>query len=224
MKIFATFFHHSPSPLPSSSNSVVVAVVVVGGGRRRRRRRSCSCTCCSSSSFTFVIPVYYFTYGMARCYFGSRFQYCYSDPFLLFLCLGKPSQISIKKPQPFEPTHFKVTCDVSPNVSSVDNVTYIALHRHLPSRNAALEPIAFVNVTENGGGAQACGNFTQNHVRISGRIDESDPFNSKLEAEFDPGSCGDAGEYTCTLVYSETGSDEHRLAMTQETLDNACGK
>ena len=109
-------------------------------------------------------------------------------------------------------------------MTSVENVTYMALSRRLHGSNTALEPIAFVNVTENGGRAKALQNFTENHVRISGRINESDPVNAKLEAEFQPGSCADAGEYTCTLVYSESGSDEDRLAMTRATLTSACGK
>jgi len=109
-------------------------------------------------------------------------------------------------------------------MTSVENVTYMALSRRLQGSSTALEPIAFVSVTENGGRAQAFQNFTENNVQISGRINESDPVNSKLEAEFKPGSCADAGEYTCTLVYSESGSDEERLAMTRETLNSACGK
>ena len=130
--------------------------------------------------------------------------------------------MAVRRPEVSDPTHFVVNCDITSNMTSLDNVTYVALHRTTGSHNDQ-QLVAFANVTEDDGRARAFANFTQSHVQVSGGINQSDPLSSSLKVEFH-GTCADDGKYTCTLVYTEEGVDEERLALAEGNVDTGCGK
>lgn len=141
-------------------------------------------------------------------------------------CLSQTDDMAgmtIVMPDKFDPTNANFICALAENVTGVSNVSYIAISRILAS-NSKRESIAYANFSESDGKVQAFSSFIQNGVHLSDQLDPTNPKDSKVQVNLQPGSCDDAGTYRCQVVYTQVGSKGEQFALAEGVLSNPCSE
>ena len=136
---------------------------------------------------------------------------------LCFLSLDGAISMVLDKPDFADPAHVRLTCDISPNVTSISNITFMQIRRVQKNHNT--EVIAYANISAHYGTVVENASFTRKGMIISGSINQSEARNSMLKIE--SWICEHAGSYICDVFY--TAADQPKFTMAGIRVDNPCG-